>query len=1026
MFRPLICIVFLCYSCLVFSQVEKDLIRCGSDDYLEDRLEKDEKFKAKFLEWTKKSNYVVDEKSKKSIACTGANSVVVPVAIHYNAPIDCSDPACLLQMANAQIQVLNEDYSATNADLSYYTSTLNGICPTAYPLSYAPTGGGSCISFCLATQNHPGVSGLADGEPAITVGTYTWPNTSNEWSGYLNIFVSSGTTAGLGGGTLGISALPGSADGDGFFVGHDYFGAPGVSCTSGAAMNTGAPYNLGRTATHEAGHYFGLYHTFQGGCGDGDANPPLPAGAPATTINDTPAQAADTGGCPNVTNCGSAPNSCGGQYTPFWSYMDYSNDACLVMFSEDQHNVMNLWGNALPWASNTTVCNAANNPTMASCPVPPCQNGVQDGNETGVDCGGPDCDPCPVMVSCDDTNSGAITFTDSGGTGGNYSNGESLTYQFCSTNGNPLTVTFSSFSTESATGTGVNGTGCWDYLSAYNGNNASAPLLGNYCGTTIPGPITSSNTDNCLYFTFSSDGSFTRPGWEALVTCGIIPTCSDNIMNGLETGVDCGGPDCPACPCTDCCQPNAVDSGGEAGGYSSNEISTWTYCPDDAGDMLSITFTYIDIETSGGGGSNGAGCWDYLEIFDGCDTNTTNSPSLGQYCGEESGDGGTPSNAASEISVGDVFTPSASNASGCLTFQFTSDGSVNETGWIAEIRCVPSNFSGADSCPSSNATGSSLAFSTSMDNTCAYQQSLSDISDFNLKSDDSYQNRSVCSANTPGGSNQMLYIIECDTDGVNGEDLSVDVTEDAGAALGGIDAALYGPVTGVCPNFTGGSFVACDDNSDGNVTVSTTVDDGEVYILVVNTENEGSFTVASTSASLPVELIDFSVKSKGQDAILSWSTASELNNEGFIIQRSKDGLSFEDIGFVKGNGTTTLQSDYIYQDKGLDSGTYYYKLSQSDFDGKLTESGIRTLQIESSEIKLRLFPNPSTGQMTIDGLTDDAQEYQVFDKLGRMVAKGLISLEKNQLDFSELKNGVYRLVTSSGEETSILHMVILK
>ncbi|OAB78546.1 fibronectin type III domain-containing protein [Cochleicola gelatinilyticus] len=131
------------------------------------------------------------------------------------------------------------------------------------------------------------------------------------------------------------------------------------------------------------------------------------------------------------------------------------------------------------------------------------------------------------------------------------------------------------------------------------------------------------------------------------------------------------------------CDGQFVDSGNTNGNYSANEVTTTVLTPDD-GTSVSITFTYVDIESATGAGTQD-GCWDYLTIYDGSDTS---APVIAEtLCGEESGDGGVPSVPTSLLSVGDSFE--ATNPDGTLTIVFTSDGTVQETGWLADITCAP-------------------------------------------------------------------------------------------------------------------------------------------------------------------------------------------------------------------------------------------------------------------------------------------------------------------------------------------------
>lgn len=133
------------------------------------------------------------------------------------------------------------------------------------------------------------------------------------------------------------------------------------------------------------------------------------------------------------------------------------------------------------------------------------------------------------------------------------------------------------------------------------------------------------------------------------------------------------------------CGNSALDSGGRNGGYGANEVTTTTITPDNAGDVVTITFTYSDIEVSTTGEGNAGGCWDFITIYNGPDTA---SPVLAQnICGEASTTGNMPSNVDNNIEIGSSYT--STDASGALTIVFSSDGSVNLTGYEAEITCGP-------------------------------------------------------------------------------------------------------------------------------------------------------------------------------------------------------------------------------------------------------------------------------------------------------------------------------------------------
>ena len=98
----------------------------------------------------------------------------------------------------------------------------------------------------------------------------------------------------------------------------------------------------------------------------------------------------------------------------------------------------------------------------------------------------------------------------------------------------------------------------------------------------------------------------------------------------------------------------------------------------------------------------------------------------------------------------------------------------------------------------------------------------------------------------------------------------------------------------------------------------------------------GAFTFSSTNASvsLPVELTNFTAEIVNDRTLVSWQTASEINNDYFTVERSADGQYFEGLGTVGGSGNTTNANSYNYTDEYPLSGTSFYRLRQTDYDGK--------------------------------------------------------------------------------------------
>jgi hypothetical protein len=241
---------------------------------------------------------------------TNANELIrIPVVVHvlYNTEVQNISEAQI----RSQIESLNKDFSNQNTD--------NRNRPAAFKHLAADVR----IQFCLAQVNPQGqrTTGIVRKSTPVQQFTandamkFNLQGGSNAWDSkkYLNIWVCA-----MGSRSLGYATLPGSpADKDGVVIAYDVFGTQGV---------LRAPFNKGRTATHEVGHWMGLQHIW----GDTQCG--------SDGIDDTPRQKSYNFGCPSfpqITDC-----STDGNGDMFMNYMDFSDDACMNMFTHGQKRKM--------------------------------------------------------------------------------------------------------------------------------------------------------------------------------------------------------------------------------------------------------------------------------------------------------------------------------------------------------------------------------------------------------------------------------------------------------------------------------------------------------------------------------------------------------------------------------------------------------------------------------------------------------------------------------------------------------------
>ncbi len=214
----------------------------------------------------------------------------------------------------------------------------------------------------------------------------------------------------------------------------------------------------------------------------------------------------------------------------------------------------------------------------------------------------------------------------------------------------------------------------------------------------------------------------------------------------------------------------------------------------------------------------------------------------------------------------------------------------------------------------------------------------------------------------------------------------------------------------------------------GTYSHTGSADTGSVQIgslKVTGVSNFSPFAPASinnTSNPLPVELISFELKAKDDKAIeLLWQTASELNNDGFEIQRSTDAKNWKTLGFVNGAGSSNHTINYQYIDANPQL-LNYYRLKQVDYDGKSIFSGIKFIKTALSSSAKAIYPNPADNVINVD--ISNIKDIQLYDAVGHWL-KSLPILD-NTISVANLPKGIYYLKLSYTDNRSKMLSFIKK
>jgi hypothetical protein len=182
--------------------------------------------------------------------------------------------------------------------------------------------------------------------------------------------------------------------------------------------------------------------------------------------------------------------------------------------------------------------------------------------------------------------------------------------------------------------------------------------------------------------------------------------------------------------------------------------------------------------------------------------------------------------------------------------------------------------------------------------------------------------------------------------------------------------------------------------------------------IVTNTTTNLMVYEIPGNITLPISLLYFTANKQGKDNLIRWATASETNNDKFVLWRSTNGIDFMPIATLAAKGNSHTTQYYQYLDNAMQQGIIYYRLQWIDYNGKEQNSQVIALDREGNIIAsqpITCYPNPAKDQIYLQQASPQIAHYTLHNTLGETLAKGSFNTATYTLPVAHLPQGLYYL-----------------